>query len=132
MNGPGWKWAVAFAVVVAGAIAAFAVGRQLFAKPFGESGAWERFDLPDPAPGTFAGSRASDVVAFGGGYVAIGGYSASCVSDIHQTPAGCDAALESLPSTDAAVVWLSDDARVWTLVPHQPAFEDGRCHGDPP
>jgi hypothetical protein len=86
-------------------------------------GTWEGMDLPDPAPGVFATTRASDVVAFDGGYVAIGGYEAGCISDIHEPPAGCDAALAALPATASAVVWRSDDAREWDSLPYQASFE---------
>jgi hypothetical protein len=86
-------------------------------------GTWERLDLPDPAPGVFSSARASDVVAFDGGYVAVGSFAASCVSDIHEPPPGCEAALEALPTAEAAAVWLSDDARTWALLPLQATFE---------
>jgi len=86
-------------------------------------GTWERLDLPDPAPGVFSSARASDVVAFHGGYVAVGSFAASCVSDIHEPPPGCEAALEALPTAEAAVVWLSHDARTWELLPFQGALD---------
>jgi len=87
------------------------------------SGTWERIDLPDPAPDTFTGTRASDVVAFNGEYVAVGMFSAYCGSDIHETPPGCEAVLNTLPTTLSAAVWVSEDARSWTQLAQRDAFE---------
>jgi hypothetical protein len=88
-------------------------------------GAWERIDLPDPAPGTFTSTRASDVVAFNGEYVAVGVFVAYCGSDIHETPPGCEAVLNTLPTTLSAAVWVSEDARTWEQLPLQHVFEGG-------
>jgi hypothetical protein len=93
------------------------------ATPTALPGTFERFDLPDPAPGVFSGTHASDVVAFQGGFVAIGSFDASCVSDIHEPPPDCETALLALPTRQAGVVWVSDDARVWTMLPTEGAFE---------
>lgn len=84
---------------------------------------WERIDLPDPAPGVFSSGRPTDVVAFDGGFVAVGSLGASCVSDIHEPPPDCATALDVLPSTTSALVWLSDDGRTWELLPFQAALE---------
>jgi hypothetical protein len=86
-------------------------------------GTWERIDLLDLAPGAFTSTRASDVVAFKGTYVAVGMFSAYCSSDIHETPPGCEAVLSALPTTLSAAVWVSEDARTWEQLPQQGAFE---------
>jgi hypothetical protein len=83
----------------------------------------DRIDLADPAPGAFANTRVSDVVAFDGGYVAVGMFTADCTSDIHETPAGCEAVVSALPTTLSAVVWVSKDARTWEQLPLQDAFD---------
>jgi hypothetical protein len=74
---------------------------------------WTRLEVPDPTPHVFGGESVNDVVAFKGGYVAVGGINGGC----------CDG---SYSADTRAVVWRSSDAIHWTLVPNQPAFALGR------
>lgn len=71
---------------------------------------WERIDMPDPAPGVYGGGTPVDVVAFGGGYVAVGSINAACCAD-------------GDPTTDSGVVWLSNDGRSWELADPQASME---------
>jgi hypothetical protein len=89
------------------------------------AGSWERIDLSDMAPGTFSGTVANDVVEFKGTYVAVGRFYAECSSDIYETPPGCEAVIQTLPTTWSAMVWVSEDGRTWTQLPHRDAFERG-------
>jgi len=86
---------------------------------------WERIDLPDQAPDVLGGGVPHDVVAFGDGYVAVGSFEATCVSDIVEAPPNCAEELAALPAGKAAMVWLSPDGRQWEEVPYRAAFESG-------
>jgi hypothetical protein len=141
--GSPWRWAAASVAVAAGIVVGVVIGTSTPSPspppgasvvpfpsidPSGQVGplTWERLDLPDPAPGVFSFSQPSDVVAFDGGYVAVGSVDASCSSDIAEAPPGCDAALNALPATQSAAVWRSDDGRAWELLPYDPAFDSAR------
>jgi hypothetical protein len=58
--------------------------------------------MPDPAPDIYGGGLPSGVVAFRGGYVAVGTVNASCCA-------------EENPADNWGVVWTSDDGRTWVL-----------------
>jgi hypothetical protein len=77
---------------------------------------WTRIDIPDPAPGVYAGGTPTGVVAFHGTYVATGGVWASCCA------AGD-------PSLNWGVVWTSSDGRSWALRDRIPAFEHASLTG---
>jgi hypothetical protein len=83
---------------------------------------WTEIRLPDPVPDVFGGATPFDLVAFGGGYVAVGGLKAYCDSDITVTPATCRDTSAGLPSNPSAAVWLSDDGRNWKALPYQDSF----------
>jgi hypothetical protein len=71
---------------------------------------WNRHDLPDPAPDVYGGATPNDVVAFGGGYVAVGTVNVSCCAD-------------GDPSENRGVVWTSTDGSGWDVRDDLPALE---------
>ena len=71
---------------------------------------WQRLDMPDPAPGVFGGGTPSSVVAFNGGYLAVGTIRTECCA-------------EADPAANAGVVWTSTDGRDWQLVEAGDTFE---------
>jgi len=77
------------------------------AAPYGE---WVRVELPDPAPGVFGGGTPSSVVAFGGGYVAVGTIFTECCA-------------EADPAANAGVVWTSADGQTWEILAAGLTFE---------
>jgi hypothetical protein len=77
---------------------------------------WTRIDLPDPAPGIYGGASPTGVVAFHGGYIAIGSIWAACCA------AGD-------PSLSRGVVWTSADGRSWSMRDRIPAFEHASLTG---
>lgn len=70
---------------------------------------WHRVEMPDPTPHVYGGEWAADIVAFNGGFVAVGFINGGC----------CDGGF----TTDTrAVVWTSPDGASWQLEPDVPAF----------
>jgi hypothetical protein len=70
---------------------------------------WQRIEMPDPTPHVYGGELAADVIAYKGGYVAVGGINGGC----------CDGGF----TTDTrAVVWSSPDGKVWRLAPNVADF----------
>ena len=73
---------------------------------------WRRIEMPDPAPHVYGGEWAADVIAYKGGYLAVGFINGGC----------CDGGF----TTDTrAVVWSSADGATWQLEPDGPAFALG-------
>lgn len=77
---------------------------------------WTRIDIPDPAPGVYAGGTPTGVVAFHGTYMATGSVWASCCAPVDL-------------SLDRGVVWTSSDGRSWALRDRIPAFEHASLTG---
>jgi hypothetical protein len=77
---------------------------------------WERVAMPDPTPHTYGGEAAADVVAFKGGYIAVGGIFGGCCTGAYTTDT-------------RAAVWRSADGVHWELEPHRPAFALGTWKG---
>lgn len=73
----------------------------------------ERASIPDASPQTFGGEAPQDVVAFKGGFVAVGGVVGTCCAGGYS------------PDT-RATVWHSGDGRSWELLPPQSAFDHGQ------
>ena len=73
-------------------------------------GAWARLAIPEPLPHVFGGSAVRAAVAFGGGYVAVGGVNGGCCtgSFTHETH---------------GAVWRSTDGLAWELEPNDPVFD---------
>jgi hypothetical protein len=71
---------------------------------------WERLEMPDPAPGVFGGGKPSSVVAFNGGYLAVGTIFTECCA-------------EADPAANVGVVWTSTDGRDWRVVDVGETFE---------
>jgi hypothetical protein len=73
---------------------------------------WERIDLPHPAPDVYGGVIPTSVVAFRGGYVAVGFINRSCCAD-------------GDPALNDGVVWTSRNGREWEMLDGLPAFAHG-------
>ena len=71
---------------------------------------WHRIDMPNPAPGVFGGGTPSSVVAFNGGYVAVGTIHTECCA-------------EADPAANVGVVWTSTNGVDWQLVDAGDTFE---------
>lgn len=72
--------------------------------------------MPDPPPHVYGGELAADMIAYKGGYLAVGGINGGC----------CDGGF----TTDTrAVVWSSPDGATWQLQPDAPAFALSRMSG---
>ncbi len=68
--------------------------------------------MPDPTPHVYGGEWAADLIAYRGGYLALGFINGGC----------CDGGF----TTDTrAVVWTSPDGASWQLEPNVPAFALG-------
>jgi hypothetical protein len=75
-----------------------------------------RAEIPDPTPHVFGGESVSGVVAFKGGYLAVGGINGGCCTGGYSTDT-------------RAVVWRSSDGAHWVLEPNRPEFALGRMTG---
>lgn len=75
---------------------------------------WQRFEMPDPAPGVYGGGTPRALVEFNGGYVAVG-------TRINNCCAG-------EPSENDGVVWTSTDGRAWELVDTGATFTHASLH----
>lgn len=72
--------------------------------------AWAVTEMPNPAPGSYAGGLPSDVVAGGPGLVAIGSARPCCADVTHEDDPW------------QAAVWTSTDGLDWELVPDLDTF----------
>ena len=73
---------------------------------------WRRIEMPDPTPHVYGGEWAADVIAYEGGYIAVGFINGGC----------CDG---SFTTDTRAVVWSSPEGATWQLEPDAPAFALG-------
>ncbi len=76
---------------------------------------WVRVGLPDPSGDVFGGTSALDVVAFDGGYVAVGAVNADCCAS------------DDL-SLDRGIVWKSADGISWELHDGIATFQHARLN----
>ena len=77
---------------------------------------WMRADLPDPAPGVFGGGTPSDIVAWDGGYLAVGSVNVDCCAD-------------GDPSKNRGVLWTSADGSRWEMVDDLATLEHSTLTG---
>jgi len=76
---------------------------------------WERADLPDAAPSVYGGGTPTSVVAFNGGYVAVGTINAACCAD-------------GDPALNSGLIWTSANGRDWEMHAGLAVFEHASLH----